>query len=264
MKTFKKIFAIVLSAVMIVTLSGMNEVKAYADGAVTWNVNYNNVSGKYVVYSTRLGYWSEGLSFIEELMKDGDNIVVDAQDFSDAPMVTISVSKRIGQAVAGKGACAYFKAPAVDSAYVANGGTIIVESPEVKLAEVYPGHVVQIIGNVDKFVAHYKNGGPTYPRFGVSGTAKEAYVNYTGSIYSADKPIYNVAANTLNSDEYGRVNLKENQYSLTPKAEEQPVQKKQLDAVPKTGDVAIPESLVFLMLAAVFAVGAVAFKKKLQ
>lgn len=263
MKTFKRIFAIVLSAVMIVTLSGMKDLKAYADEAVTWTVYYDEVSGKYVVNSGRLGYWSEGLSFIEELMVEGDNIIVDTHGVANPPMVTISVSKRVGQAVASNGANAYIKAPAIDLAYVANGGTLIAEASVVSLAEVYPGQVVQIMGNVNKFVAHYKDGGSTYPKFGVTGTAKEAYVNYTGNIHSADSPIYNVVANVLNSDENGKVSLKEGQYSLTLKAEE-PAKKKQLDAVPKTGDVAIPESLVFLMLAAVFAVGAVAFKKKLQ
>lgn len=263
MKTFKRIFAIVLSAVMIVTLSGMKDVKAYADDAVTWTVYYDGGSGKYVVNSARLGYWSEGIEFIDQYMVEGDNIVVDAHGEAGTPMITITVSKRIGQAVAKDGAIAYFKAPTVDYAYVATSGTIIVEATTTKAVDVYPGQVVQIFGNVDKFVAYYKDGGPAYPRFGVTGTVKEAYVNYTGSVYSADKPVYNVAANTLNSDEYGRVSLAEGKYSLTATVEA-PAKKKQLDAVPKTGAETVPESLVFFALAAVFAIGAVAFKKKLQ
>lgn len=262
MKTFKRIFAIVLSAVMIVTLSGLKDVKAYAEENVTWTAYYDDVSGAYVVYSDRLGFWTMYVSAIEDYMIDGDNIVVDAHNVA-APMLTLEVSKKIGQAVAANGAKAYFKAPAVEKAYVATSGTIVVEAPVTQLAEIHPGHVVQIIGNVDKFVAHYKDGGPTYPTFGVTGTVKEAYVDHTGSVYSADKPIYNVAANKLNSNEHGTVTLAEGEYSLTPVAEA-PAQKKQLDAVPKTGAETVSESLVFFMLAAVFAIGAVAFKKKLQ
>lgn len=263
MKTLKKILALVLTVVLAVTLSGIKDVKAYADEAVTWTVYYDDVNAKYVVNSGRLGYWTEGIGIIDALMVEGDNIVVDAHDVADPPMITLNITKRIGQAVAKDGAIAYFKAPAVDSAYVATKGTIIVEAPMTQRVDVHPGHVVQIFGNVNTFVAHYKDGGPTYPRFGVTGTAKEAYVQYTNSVYSADKPVYNVSENVLNSDDYGRVSLAEGKYSLTPVAEA-PAEKKQLDRVPKTGASAVSESLVFFMLAAVFALGAVVFKKKLQ
>lgn len=264
MKAFKKIFAVVFTVVMIVTLSGMKDVKAYADGPVTWTVYYDDVNSAWAVYSDRLGFWTVYVSAVEDYMIDGDNIVVDTHNVTTAPKLELVVSKRVGQAVAANGAVAYIKAPAIESAYVATSGTLIAEAPTVDFVKVYPDHIVQILGNVNKFEAHYEYNSTKHPRFGVSGTVKEAYVNYTGSIFSADKPIYNVAANKLNSDENGEVKLLEGQYSLTPTAAEEPAKKKQLDAVPKTGDIAIPESLVFIMLAAVFAVGAVAFKKKLQ
>lgn len=272
MKHVKRVLAALLSTLMVVCLAQIPALSAHAEDPTVWTVTYNSTDGKWYAASPRLGYWT-GADIINSNGRDGDHIVFDAVN-NVLPIQEFSFAFNFGDVVATNGAFISLTCSSANKVYVAGtGSTLIVSAPQVNNLEVYPGQVIQVIGNVTNVLAHYGYDG-TYPRFGVTGTVARANVNHNGNNESANTPIFGLAAGLCTSNDTGVVSLNASQYSLTPVASpvgstpaaatQKPATGKTLDAVPKTGSNGVQESVVFFMLAAVFAIGALAMKKKLQ
>lgn len=263
MKNFKRVLAFLMAVVFCFALTMTQKVEASAEEKHSiWTVMYSGT--QYALKNDTMSDWVSSFDFMNTYMKDGDSIVINANNDASAPVVQFELTKKVGDLVALNGAYVLFTGPYVERAYVAEYGTLVVNG-DVGSAEVSRRHVLQISGNVDTFVAHYESSGTDYPVFAVTGTVKKANVNYTGDRHSAATTLYNIAKGKLVSNEKGVVSLKEGEYSLTPQAETPKKETgKQLDKVPATGAREISESFLFFMLSAAFALGAVICKKKIQ
>ena len=263
MKTLKKVLSLAAALVMLVTL-GLAPVKSYAADATTWYVRYDVNSGRWFV-STDLTDWKDANL---DSLQAGDKVVIDACG-EDAPELILTAYQNIGELAFTSKANAKVTAPYVASVYTLNDAIGVVNA-NVGTADSYYGTVMQVNGNVEKFTGHYDPDEAVINTFAVTGTVGEANVKFTGNRLSNSTTIYNVAADAFKTDAKGLVNLTESQYSLTAPAAsatvtaENPASEKVLDSVPNTGSFGVEESMVFFMLSAVFAIGAVVYKKKIQ
>ena len=260
MKTIKKLASILTACAMIAALAMMTKVDAKAAAPVTWYITYG--ADQYYVSSTEMNWWTS-LDYLEPNMKDGDNVLINGDNHA-TDMLTIELSKKIGELVVTGGASASVKAPYVERAYVAVNGVLVVIAPTVNVAEVYPEQTIQVNGNVNTFKAQYNDSiyDPS-PVFAVTGTVGTAYVDYIGDRSTISTPIYNVVAGSFISNENGVVVFtKDSQYSKTkPSTTPSKNPGRQLDNVPKTGGHKDLFGAYALGIAAVFAVAGMLLKK---
>lgn len=262
MKVFKKA-ATILAALSLAL--GMFSIKIDAQAeAKTWYIHYDTGSDAWYASNDKKSWSFADLS----LMEEGDNVVIDEGGAATGRQLTLHAPKKIGELVFAGGVSGVIYAPYVQHAYAVTGATGVVNS-DVYLAESYQGSTLQVNGNVDTFVGNYDPNDVEKTFFGVTGTVKKANVKWTNNLLDNSLTIYNVQAGKLKTNEWGWVSFeKDTEYSLTPSADQAAAQAatatpgKKLDAVPKTGASELSESIVFFMLAAVFAVGAVVYKKK--
>lgn len=265
MKLLKKLTTMMLGAALLCTLVLVPNIKSHADGPVTWYITYN--AGDWYCSNNTVDYWTSA-SWAAEAMKDGDHLVFNGNNQTGNSWLEYKVDKRVGDLVATNGAYVNCTANGANKVYIAGQGSILVANVgHAENVEVWPNQTIQILGNVTNFLAHYAYDG-TYPHYAVSGWVKAANVNHTGAVDSSYYTIYGIAAGLFTADDVGMVPLKEGQFSLVPvempvsgttgtPAASQPAQK-QLDKVPQTGAFASTETIVFLMLAAVFGGAAIA------
>lgn len=261
MKVFKKAATILAALSLALGVFSM-KIDAQAE-AKTWYIRYSTSANAWYASADQKSWSFADLS----LMEEGDNVVIDASGLT-LPQFTIHAPKKIGELVFASGVSAIVYAPYVQHAYAVTGATGVVNS-DVYLAESYQGSTLQVNGNVDTFVGNYDPNDVEKTFFGVTGTVKKANVKWTNNLLNNSLTIYNVQAGKLRTNEWGWVSFeKDTEYSLTPSADaaaaatQAQTPGKKLDAVPKTGASELSESIVFFMLAAVFAVGAVVYKKK--
>ncbi len=259
MKIIKKFVSLLTACAMVAAIVIVPKVEAKAAGPVTWYISYGD--DQYYASSSDRNYWTS-LDTVESNMKDGDNILING-DGRATDLVTLELTKKIGELAVTGGASASVKAPYVERAYVAGEGTLIAIVPTVNVAEAYPGQTIQIIGNVNTFTAKYNGLEDPSPLFGVSGTVGTAYVDYTGDRNSATSPIYNIVAGSFTSNENGVVVFtKDNQYSkVKPTATPSKQPDRKLDNVPKTGGNRNLSALLALGFASVAGVAAMLLKK---
>ena len=259
MKVFKKA-ATILAALSLALGVFSIKIDAHAE-TKTWYIRFDQPTDSWYASTDQKNWSFADLS----LMEEGDNVVIDASG-RDLHQITIYAPKSIGElAFAGKAAAVVY-APYVAHAYACTGATGSVNST-VGLAESYQGSTLQVNGNVDKFVGNYDPTEAEKTFFKVTGTVNQANVKWDKQLLNNELTIYNVKEGKLRTNEWGFVHFeKDTYYSLTPAASTaqaaQAATGKKLDAVPKTGASELSESIVFFMLAAVFAVGAVVYKKK--
>lgn len=257
MKHLKVFLTMALCLAMVLAFA-KTPVKAEAAEATTWYISYDGGSSDWYI-STDKYYWSRiDLTGI----KEGDNVVVDADNKCDKQLV-LHIAPSINELAVVGGASVAVNVPHVNHAYSVNGSTTAINC-NVSSVDAYHTGVIQVNGNVDKLVAHYDDSADTM--FGVSGTVGQANVKWTKDLLSNNTTVYNVAKGKMVTNQWGWVSLEDGDYSLTPTAATtaapQKDNKKQLDAVPKTGVAGERESFIFFGLAAVFAIGAVVYKKK--
>lgn len=257
MKHLKVFLTIAISLAMVVAFC-QTPVKAQAAGATTWYLTYDVGTGAWYG-STDKVYWS--YPDISK-MQAGDNLVIDADNANSVQFI-VNAPQSINELAVVGGASVVVNAPYVAHAYSVNGATTAINS-NVGLVDAYHTGVIQVNGNVDKIVGHYDDSAETI--FGVSGTVGQANVKWTKDLLSNNTTVYNVAKGKMTTNEWGWVPLEEGDYSLTPSASTTTTKanttQKQLDSVPKTGVAGMRESFIFFALAAVFAIGAVVYKKK--
>lgn len=259
MKVFKKAATILAALSLALGMFSM-KIDAQAE-AKTWYIRYDDGTSAWYASTDQKNWSYADLS----LMEEGDNVVIDASG-RDLPQFTLHAPKKIGELTAGGKASAVVYAPYVNHAYATTGGALSVNAP-VGLAEGYQGAAIQVNDNVDRLVGHYDPNGVELTLIGVKGTVNQANVKWDKNLLSNELTIYNVAAGKLKTNEWGYVHFEnDTDYSLTPGAAAATpaanAPAKKLDAVPRTGASELSESIVFFMLAAVFAVGAVVYKKK--
>lgn len=266
MKLVKRLTTMILGAALLCTLVLVPGIKSNADTVVTWYLT--NAGGQWFASNNTINYWTGDTGMIAREMKDGDNIVVNADNVT-SDLVKLEVDKKIGDLVSMNGATASVTAPYAEKVYVAGkNSTLIATVGTANYVDVYPEQTIQVIGNVNNFTAHYTRGVAEYPHFGVTGTVAHANVNYTGNWASVYDDIYGIPAGVFNSNAEGGVTLTMEQFSYTPTAApatQAPAgsktdSQKQLDKVPQTGAFASTETIVFLMMAAVFAVAALSVR----
>lgn len=240
--------------------------------ATKWYVTYDEGKNDYFFTNApATGNWSNA-SELDKVFKEGDTIVVSGEGKGMNIQDTIAVTKTIGELAITGNASMVVEAPRVNLAYSVVGSAAVLNVPFVDNAAVYPGAIMQVNGSVGKFVVDYTNeSSGNHPAFGVTGTVDEALVKYEKSLLTPGT-IYNVAKGKFTSTSEGACEAESSDYSLVPGGSSAPAvqapaaapapEQKQLDAVPKTGNFQLSESFVFFLLAAVFAIGAVAFKKK--
>ena len=262
MKNLKKMLS--LAVTLAVVFCALNvPVKANAAESKTWYVTYDAANARWAASADNKKTWSSAdlASFAA-----GDSIVIDADGVVVEQITSFTVYQNVKEiAFTGK-ALAAVTAPYVEHVYSVNGSTGVVNG-NVGSVDAYAGAVVQVNGNVNTFTAHYENG---IPKFAVTGTVGTAYVKWNKNWLGTDVPAYNVVAGKFISDEDGAVRLEAGQYTETAPAAPQapateqkaPESGKVLDSVPKTGFVGLSETLIFLLIAAVFAGGALAYKKR--
>lgn len=272
MKVFKKLVALATTAVVIAACLAVF-VPAKAEAAETptkWYVTYDSGSGRWYGSNDGVNWANDDLTGF----KAGDTLVVNA-DNATPVQYEIRVPAAVGELAIIKGANVVIYASYVDHVYVV-GQSVGVINANVNKAEAYTTGVLQINGDVNEFTAYYESGQD--PNFAVSGTVGKANVKWTGDVLSNKTTIYNVAKGKLYPDQYSKIVVLEKgkDCSTDPSAQTYPVtsgaaaaakaatSEKQLDKVPKTGFFeALPESILFFGLAAVFAIGAVCYRKKL-
>ncbi len=258
MKTVRKTIALVTALACVFGLLWA-PVRAEAAESKTWYVVYDEGNDRWAASSDNKASWSDtSLSSFA----DGDNLVIDGGGFGKS--ITLTTDKSIGElAFTGTGACIVY-AKKVNHMYAVNGATGIVNADVVN-ADAYPGNVLQINGNVGTFTGHYEDGKVT--AFAVTGTVDKAQVLSSYMWPNSEAVIYNVAAGKLMTNSAGNVIIEEQYYSTTATASivtaDSKAQGKTLDKVPATGeDFDFSKALIFFMLAGVFAVGAVCYRKK--
>lgn len=263
MKMLKKLSTLILGVAFLCAMVLTPGMESHAEDPTTFYVTYNG--GQWFASSSKVDYWSSGLDFVSTNMQDGDHIVVNGSDAS-TDLVMLKVDKKVGDLVATGGAAASVEAPYVNRAYVAGkGATLIVTAPTVNIVEIYPKQTIQVIGNANTVIAHYVYNTNEYPVFAVTGTVNAANVAYGGKIENANSTIYGIGAGLLKSDGNGMVTLKEGEFSTSPTAPPQAgttdkaadSSKKQLDKVPQTGLEVSQETIIFAVLALIFASAAV-------
>lgn len=271
MKVLKKLVALATTAaVFAACLAVFAPAKAEAAETPTkWYVTYDSGSNRWYGSNDGVNWSSDDLTGF----KAGDTLVVNA-DNATPTQYEIWVPAAVGELAIVKGANVVIHTSYVDHVYVV-GQSIGVVDANVNKAEAYTTGVLQINGNVNEFIAYYESGQDTI--FGVSGTVGKANVKWKGDLLSNTSTIYNVQKGKLVTNNSGWVDLEEGKdcsrdaslqtYPVTggaAAAAKAATSEKQLDKVPKTGFFKVlPESLLFFGLAAVFAVGAVCYRKKL-
>ena len=262
MKTLKKLTTVLLGVAFLCALVLTPAMVSRADGPVTWYLTYNG--GEWFASSNQMNYWT-GKDYVALNIKDGDNLVINGDNQSTG-LFSYKVDKKINELAVTGGASASIEAPYVERAYDAGkGNTLIVTAPTVNIVEIYPAQTIQVIGNVVTFIAHYEYNTGEYPVFGVTGTVTAANVAYNGVIENSHQTIYGIGSGLFNSSNTGMLTLAEGQYSKTPVAAPQTgtdnkaadSSKKQLDKVPQTGLEVSQETVIFAVLALIFASAAV-------
>lgn len=267
MKCFKKVLTLVASLALVAAgFVQAPALKAEAADVTTWYITYDSSSDAWYGSSDGVNWSYPDLTKFQA----GDKLVVNA-DGKCSKQITLNCPQTISELAFTGGSNAVVKAPYVTRAYAVNGSTGVVNS-DVGTAEAYYTGVLQINGNVDKFIAYYDDSNKTV--FAVTGTVNQANVKWTGDLLSNKTTVYNVKKGKLFTNEWGWVSLEEGDYSLTPTAStttttttttDSTASGKTLDDVPKTGaESGISESIIFFSLAAVFAIGAIVYKKKVQ
>lgn len=268
MKKIGKLTALALGLALVAGLLH-TPVKAEAATPTTWYVTYDYLTDNYYFTDApKSNNWSSA-DGLDGAFKEGDTIVVDG-DGRNPGQKSIKVTKTVGELAFSNTANVVVRAPRVNKTYAVVGATGIVNADFVDEANAYPGATLQINGNVGTLVADYSKD-PT-PVFGVSGTVDVATVK-TQEHYYSPVTVYSIAKGACVVDNLGRITAKTSQYSETPGASSAPAATapaasteasngKVLDSVPKTGALQISESAIFFLLAAMFALGAVVYKKK--
>ena len=237
--------------------------------ATTWYVKYDEGKNDYFFSDAPdTGNWANA-SELDRYFKEGDTIIVDGVGKGANLQDKVSVSKTIGELAVIGCANIIVEAPRATKAYSVVGSTAVLNIPFVDNAAAYPGAVIQVNGSVGKFTVDYNgDASGNHPAFGVTGTVDEASVKYEKSLL-VPGTIYSIVKGKFVSDDDGVCKVEAGEYSLTPGGSSAPAAApsatpatKQLDAVPKTGNLQLSESFVFFLLAAVFAIGAVAIRKK--
>lgn len=263
MKMLKKLTALLSGVAFLCALVLTPAMKSRADGPVTYYITNNG--GAWYASSSETVYWTGGMDFVYNNIKDGDHLVINGNS-SSTDLFRLTVDKKLGDLAVTGGAVAHIEAPYVERAYVAGkGSTLIVTAPLVNNVEIYPGQVIQVNGNVTNFLAHYEYNTSDYPVYAVTGTVAAANVAYGGVIENSHHTIYGIGNGLLKSDDHGSVYLSDTQYSLTPTAvpksgttdKSADSSKKQLDKVPQTGSEVSMETFIFGGLALLFAAAAV-------
>lgn len=269
MKMLKKLSTLILGAALVCALVLTPEIKSRADGPVTYYITCEG--GEWYSSSNVVDYWVTGTGYATTNIKDGDHLVVNGNNCSSG-LLMVKVDKKLGDYAVTGGAMAHVEAPYVNRAYVAGkGSTLIVTANTVENVEIYPAQVIQVNGNVVNFLAHYDYNTGESPVFAVTGTVTAANVAYGGKIENSHKTIYGIAAGLFKSNNEGFVTLSDGQYFTSPteppkagtadqtgtanKAADS--SKKQLDKVPQTGLEVSQETVIFAVLALIFASAAV-------
>jgi len=256
MKHLKVFLAMAICLAMIVAFC-QTPVKAQAAGATTWYITYDKGNSAWYGSTDQVNWSYPGLTN----MQPGDNLVING-DYGTSQQYIIYAPQNINELAVTGGANVVVNAPYVAHAYSIDGATTVVNC-NVGSVDAYCSGVIQINGNVDKFASHYEYEKATI--YGVSGTVGQANVTWNKNLLNTNDTLYNIKAGKLVANPSGYVILEEGDYSLTPSAAtttKANTTTKQLDAVPKTGVAGVRESFVFFALAAVFALGAVVYKKK--
>lgn len=263
MKMLKKLSTLMLSVALLCALVLTPEMKSRADGPVTYYLTCEG--GQWFGSDNTINYWVTGTGHVTGSIKDGDHLVINGNNCSTG-LFTVAVDKKLGDLAVTGGVSASVEAPYVNRAYVAGkGSTLIVTSPLIENVEIYPKQTIQVIGNVVNIVAHYDYGTGEYPVFAVTGTVKAANVAYNGKIENSYSTIYGIAEGLLKSDGNGMVTFKEGEFFTSPTeppksgttAQAPDSSKKQLDKVPQTGLEVSQETIIFAVLALIFASAAV-------
>lgn len=272
MKKIMKLAALAMSLALVLGLS-WTPIKAEA-AATVWYVTYDDGADDYFFTDApATGNWANAHG-LDKYLKDGDTIIVSGDGKADGKQFTLNFSKTIGELAVSNSASVIVNAPRVNKVYSVVNSSAVINASYVDEADAYPGGILQVNGNVGKFVVDYSTESTgNHPQFGCSGTVDVAVVKYEKSLLTAGT-IYSVAKGKFTSDEDGVCEAESGEYSLTPGASTAPAAApstnlsatpqagKQLDAVPKTGAVQFSESIVFFLLAAAFAIGAFAMRKK--
>lgn len=232
----------------------------HAKAATTYNVNWDKGQNNWFVSDDGGKNWYS-LDFIGSHFQAGDVIVVDAKG-ENAKMCILYLPARVGEVAACGGSVANINAPGVDKAYAVIGSTIIVNS-DVTTLIANAGAVTQVNGNVSQCQCTYDLTNPI--KIGITGTVGSANARFMDNIYQ-DVMVYNVAAGKFAIGDNHAFTTGKEFYSLTPTGNTAgnaaAANGKQLDSVPKTGDMRY--SVIFFGLAAIamFAGVAVLSKKK--
>lgn len=275
MKLFKKIlaFAVVLTGVVAgLGIAALPLASYAAETPTKWYLTYDEGTSRWYGSSDGVNWSDDSLSSF----KAGDTLIINADNQNQGAQYIVWCPAAIGELAIINKANVVVNASYVDHFYVVGNATGVVNG-NVNKAEAYPTGVLQINGDVNEFVANYEDGKDT--AFAVTGTVGKANVKWTGNVLANTTTIYNVAKGKLIPDQYSKHVVLEDgkDCSTDPAAQTYPAsgsasaasteakaEEKQLDKVPKTGFLnVLPESLLFFALAAVFAVGAVCYRKKL-
>ena len=262
MKMLKKLSTLILGVALLCALVLTPEIKSRADGPVTWYLTYSG--GTWYGSSNQMNYWTSD-DVVRNNIKDGDNLVINGDNASSG-FYEYTVDKKLNELAVAGAANANVTAPYVERTYVAGkNGVLVLNAQTVNKVEIHPAQTIQINGNVINFEAHYEYNTGNYPVFAVTGTVTAANVAYDGKIENSHHTIYGIGAGLLKSDGQGFVNFKEGQFFTSPTeppkadATENAAEssKKQLDKVPQTGLEVSQETIIFAVLALVFASAAV-------
>lgn len=262
MKMLKKLSTLILGVALLCALVLTPEMKSRADGPVTWYLT--NSGGTWYASNNTINYWTSD-DMVRNNIKDGDNLVING-DNAYTGFYEYKVDKKLNELAVAGAANANVTAVSVERAYVAGkNGVLVINADTVKKVEIYPAQTIQVNGNVVNFEAHYEYNTSNYPVFAVTGTVAAANVAYDGKIENSHNTIYGIGAGLLKSDGQGFVTLSAGQFSTSPtevpKAgntdQAADSSKKQLDKVPQTGLEVSQETIIFAVLALIFASAAV-------
>jgi len=267
MKNLKKVMTLVMTLALVAGFVQVPVVKAEAAEPTTWYITYDKGTKDW--YGSMDNYnWS-----FPDLtnFKAGDNLIINA-DGEYLDQYTVRCPQAINELSIIGGSNVIVYAPYVEHAVSVTSSTGVIHSNVGKVDAYYSG-VIQVEGNVGWLVANYTYEENEMVIFGVTGTVDKANCKYTGNLINNTTTIYNVAKGKLVTNDRGFVPLNEGEYSLVPTGSTTVAAPaagqaaagsngKQLDAVPKTGAMGVSESAIFFGLAAVFAIGAVVYKKK--
>lgn len=268
----KKIVKLVSLALTLAVAFGLlyRPVNANAAGPATWYVVFDVNSNKYFASTDKANWMS--LWDMDKYFGAGDNIVVDAAWAATPTDVEITVHAAAGEIAFIGGTKGIVYGTTCKNTYAMDGSTGILHMTKVDNVTGIAGGTIQVFGDVGKLTSDYsKEAEGKYFIYGVTGTVDEALIKYHNS-YLYPGTVYNIkagkcycsATNGIANFYFGDYDTEPGAAPAAPATAPAADGGKTLDKVPKTGANEISTSAIFFMLAAILALGAVAYKKKYQ